>query len=59
MLGTNMDQGKVEGRKIETVLLSLNGDIDMNKIGSQTNKMNKPKELNKAGGDNRTAMARQ
>lgn len=52
MLVTNMDQVKVEGRKIETVLLSLTGDIDLNKIGSLTNKMNLPQELNKAGGDN-------
>tara|TARA_R110002050_G_scaffold100580_2_gene208233 strand:+ start:21230 stop:21775 length:546 start_codon:yes stop_codon:yes gene_type:complete len=38
----------LNGRKIETVLLSLTGDIDLNKIGSLTNKMNLPKELNKA-----------
>lgn len=36
-------------RKFETVLLSLTGDIDLNKINSLTNKMNLPKELNKAG----------
>jgi len=52
MLVTNMDQVKMEGRKIETVLLSLTGDIDLNKIGSLTNKMNLPKELNKAGSEN-------
>ncbi|SHI83907.1 protein of unknown function [Arenibacter nanhaiticus] len=34
--------------KIETVLLSLTGDIDLNKIGSLTQQMNLPKELNKA-----------
>lgn len=39
----------VNGRKFETVLLSLTGDIDLNKIGSLTSKMNLPKELNKAG----------
>ncbi|WP_291864417.1 DUF4252 domain-containing protein [Maribacter sp.] len=39
----------VNGRKFETVLLSLTGDIDLNKIGSLTNKMNLPQELNKAG----------
>lgn len=39
----------VNGRKFETVLLSLTGDIDLNKIGSLTNKMNLPKELNEAG----------
>ena len=39
----------VNGRKLETVLLSLTGDIDLNKIGSLTKKMNLPEELNKAG----------
>ncbi|RKN81581.1 DUF4252 domain-containing protein [Ulvibacterium marinum] len=39
----------INGRQIETVLLSLTGDIDLNKIGSLTNKMNLPEELNKAG----------
>ncbi|PCE62435.1 DUF4252 domain-containing protein [Sediminicola luteus] len=39
---------KVEGRKIETVLLTLTGDIDLNKISSITNKMNLPEELNHA-----------
>ncbi|WP_281540439.1 DUF4252 domain-containing protein [Maribacter aestuarii] len=39
----------VNGRKFETVLLSLTGDIDLNKIGSLTRKMNLPEELNKAG----------
>lgn len=38
------------GRKLETVLVSLTGDIDLNKIGSITNKMDLPKDLNKAGG---------
>ena len=38
------------GRKLETVLVSLTGDIDLNKIGSLTNKMDLPKDLNKAGG---------
>lgn len=37
------------GRKLETVLVSLTGNIDLNKIGALTNKMNLPKELNKAG----------
>lgn len=40
---------EVNGRKFETVLLSLTGDIDLNKIGSLTKKMNLPSELNKAG----------
>lgn len=38
----------VNDRKIETVLLSLTGDIDLTKIGSLTKKMDLPKELNKA-----------
>lgn len=49
MLVSNMEDLKVEGRKIETVLLSLTGDIDLNKIGSLTKKMNLPEELNEAG----------
>lgn len=40
---------EVNGRKFETVLLSLTGDIDLNKISSLTKKMNLPEELNKAG----------
>jgi tellurite resistance protein len=43
----------VNGRKFETVLLSLTGDIDLNKIGSLTKKMNLPEELNKAGKKNK------
>ncbi len=43
----------LNGRKFETVLLSLTGDIDLNKIGSLTNKMNLPQELNKAGKNNK------
>lgn len=38
----------VNDRKIETVLLSLTGDIDLTKIGALTKKMNLPEELNKA-----------
>ena len=34
-------------KKIKTVLLSLTGDIDLNKINSLTKKMNLPKELSK------------
>ncbi|QLG43915.1 DUF4252 domain-containing protein [Costertonia aggregata] len=44
---------EVNGRKFETVLLSLTGDIDLNKINSLTKKMNLPDELNKAGNKNR------
>ena len=38
------------GRKLETVLVSLTGDIDLNKIGTLTSKMDLPKDLNKASG---------
>ncbi|MCW1953236.1 MAG: DUF4252 domain-containing protein [Flavobacteriia bacterium] len=37
----------INGRKIETVLLSLTGDIDLNKINALITKMNLPQELNK------------
>lgn len=43
----NMDVD-VNGRKFETVLVSMTGDIDLNKIGSITNKMNLPDDLKKA-----------
>ena len=39
---------KIDDRQIETVLLTLTGDIDLTKIGSLTKKMNLPDELNKA-----------
>ena len=39
---------EVNDRKIETVLLTLTGDIDLTKIGALTKKMNLPEELNKA-----------
>ena len=38
----------INDRNIETVLLSLTGDIDLTKIGALTKKMNLPEELNKA-----------
>lgn len=38
----------INDRKVETVLLTLTGDIDLTKIGSLTRKMNLPEELNKA-----------
>jgi hypothetical protein len=44
----NMEHGK-DGRQFETVLVSLNGDIDLDKIGALTKKMNLPNELNKVG----------
>lgn len=42
----------VNGRKFETVLVSMTGDIDLNKIGALTKKMNLPQELNEAGKHN-------
>ncbi|MBT8320047.1 MAG: DUF4252 domain-containing protein [Eudoraea sp.] len=44
---SNVDM-EINDRKIETVLLTLTGDIDLTKIGSLTKKMNLPEELNKA-----------
>ncbi|PWL38566.1 DUF4252 domain-containing protein [Flagellimonas aquimarina] len=49
MFITGLKDVETDGRKFETVLLSLTGDIDLNKINSLTNKMNLPEELNKAG----------
>ncbi|MBC2839462.1 DUF4252 domain-containing protein [Robiginitalea sp. SC105] len=43
----NMDL-EMNDRKVETVLLTLTGDIDLTKIGALTRKMNLPEELNKA-----------
>ncbi|MFK5973847.1 MAG: DUF4252 domain-containing protein [Flavobacteriaceae bacterium] len=47
--GINTDDIGIHGRKFESVLVSLTGDIDLNKIGSLTEKMNLPKALNKVG----------
>jgi len=49
MFITGLKDVESDGRKFETVLLSLTGDIDLNKINSLTKKMNLPEELNKAG----------
>ncbi|MGB5821512.1 MAG: DUF4252 domain-containing protein [Saonia sp.] len=49
MFVTGIKDVEANGRKFETVLLSLTGDIDLNKINSLTQKMNLPKELNEAG----------
>lgn len=46
--GINNDNVEINDRKIETVLLTLTGDIDLTKIGALTKKMNLPDELNKA-----------
>lgn len=51
MFVTGLGDIKIEeGRKVETVLLSLTGDIDLNKINALTKKMNIPggDQLNKA-----------
>ncbi len=49
MFITGVKEVEANGRNFETVLLSLTGDIDLNKISSLTNKMNLPEELNRAG----------
>ena len=49
MFVTGISNVEANGRKFETVLLSLTGDIDLNKISSLTKKMNLPEELNEAG----------
>jgi len=38
----------INGKKLETVLVTLTGNIDLRKIGSLTSKMNLPNELNNA-----------
>jgi len=38
----------VNGRKLETVLVTMTGDIDLNDISKITNTMNLPKDLKKA-----------
>jgi hypothetical protein len=43
---------EANGRNIETVLLSLTGDIDLTKIGSLTRKMNLPSQLEKVDKNN-------
>jgi len=53
MFVTGIDDVKlnVNGNKLETVLVSLTGDIDLRKIGTLTDKMNLPgaKQLKRAG----------
>ncbi|MEO0526779.1 MAG: DUF4252 domain-containing protein [Bacteroidota bacterium] len=53
MFVTGIKDIEANGRKFETVLLSLTGDIDLNKINSLTQKMNLPEELNEAGKKNK------
>ncbi|MEY3599287.1 MAG: hypothetical protein RLZZ463_53 [Bacteroidota bacterium] len=40
-------QGQINGRKVENVLLTIVGDIDLNKISGLIAKMNLPQELNR------------
>lgn len=51
MFVSGIKEVETNGRKVETVLLSLTGDIDLNKINSLTKKMNLPggEQLRKAG----------
>ncbi len=44
------DELDMGNRKFESVLVSMTGDIDLNKIGALTRKMDLPKELNEVGG---------
>jgi len=44
----NVKEAKINKRQIETVLLTLTGDIDLDKISALTSKMNLPKQLNNA-----------
>lgn len=53
MFVSGMKDVDVDGRKFETVLVSMTGDIDLNKISAITNKMNLPNDLNKAERDSR------
>lgn len=46
--GINGSDVPVGDRQIETVLLTITGDIDLTKIGALTRKMNLPQELNQA-----------
>lgn len=46
--GIQNTEVSINNRQIQTVLLSLTGDIDLTKIGALTKKMNLPEELNKA-----------
>lgn len=49
MFVSGLKEVEVHGKKLETVLLSLTGDIDLNKISMLTKKMNLPSELDEAG----------
>ncbi|MBC6998648.1 DUF4252 domain-containing protein [Cytophaga sp. FL35] len=45
----NNEHIEIGNRKFESVLVSLTGDIDLNKIAALTNQMDLPEELNEAG----------
>ncbi len=47
MLVTGMDKND-KGMDFDTVLLTMTGDIDLTRIGTLVNKMNLPKDLEKA-----------
>lgn len=51
MFVSGLDQADLDinGRKLETILVSMTGDIDLSKIGALTKKMNLPNELDKVG----------
>ncbi|MBC9794820.1 DUF4252 domain-containing protein [Sinomicrobium sp. FJxs] len=49
MFVSGLKDVEVHGTQVETVLLSLTGDIDLNKISMLTKKMNLPSELDEAG----------
>ena len=45
MLVTELKNVNLKGRRFETVLLSITGDLDLEKIGLLASKMNLPEEL--------------
>ena len=49
MFVTELKNVEAEGRKFETVVLSLTGDIDLNQISTIADKMNLPEEVKEAG----------
>ncbi len=49
MFVTGLEDEKGRKSKVETVLLSMTGDIDLTQVGSLTEKMRLPKGLKKAG----------
>ncbi|WP_340074455.1 DUF4252 domain-containing protein [Leptobacterium sp. I13] len=53
MFVSGMKEVEANGRKIETVLLTLTGDIDLNKISTLTKKMNLPSDLEKVDKSNK------